>query len=126
MKLAKISPFYTIFLVIIAIIISIILQQKGSISVQDLSSVIYAGGVTTINFILGMLSIKIGLKKSPKGFIIAFLGGMIFRLFLLLGMVFICIKFLELSRNSYIFLILFFYVFFLIIEILYLNTKKSL
>ena len=125
MKLSEINPFNAIYLVIISIIVSILLQQMGIISAEVISSVIYAGVITTLNFSLGMFSIKIGLKKSPKEFMLIFLGGMVFRLFLMISLVFICIKFLEFSRNSYIFLILFFYVFYLIIEILYLNTKKS-
>ena len=126
MKLSEINPFNAISLVVISIIISMLLQQKGIISVEVLLSVIYAGSITTLNFSLGMYSIKTGLKKSPKGFMIIFLGGMILRLFLMIILVFICIKFLEFSRNSYIFLILFFYVFYLIIEILHLNSNKSL
>lgn len=124
MKLSEINPFYAVFLVIISIIISLILEQKGVISAAVLSSVVYAGAITSLNFILGMLSIKIGLKKSPKDFILIFLGGMVFRLFLMISLVFICIKFLEFSQNSYIFLILFFYVFYLIIEVLHLNLNK--
>jgi Ca2+/H+ antiporter len=125
MKISEINPFYAISLVIISIIGALLLKQEGIISAGILSAVIYAGVITTLNFTLGMITIKTGLKKSPKDFMIIFLGGMVFRLFLMVILVFICIKFLEFSRNSYIFLILFFYVFYLIIEILYLNTKKS-
>lgn len=124
MKLSEINPFYAVFLVIISVIISLILQQKGVISEAILSSVVYAGAITTLNFVLGMISIKIGLKKPTKDFILIFLGGMVFRLFLMVSLVFICIKFLEFSQNSFIFLILFFYVFYLIIEILHLNLNK--
>jgi len=53
------------------------------------------------------------------------LGGTVLRMFLLIGMVIAGLKILELSRNSFIFSVLFFYIFYLIIEIFYLNLRKK-
>ena len=84
-----------------------------------------AGIITTTNFILGVLSIKFGLKKSLNAFLILFLGGMVFRLFLMLFAVFICLKFLELRVNSFIFSVFIFYIFYQIIEISYVIYQNK-
>jgi hypothetical protein len=80
--------------------------------------------IVILNFIIGFLFIKFSLSRSDKIFQIMLWGGMVFRLFFILFLVLILLKFLELNTIGFIFSILFFYVFYLIIEILYLNFKK--
>jgi hypothetical protein len=80
--------------------------------------------IVILNFIIGFLFIKFSLSRSDKIFQIMLWGGMVFRLFFILFLVLILLKFLELNTIGFIFSVLFFYVFYLIIEILYLNFKK--
>lgn len=99
--------------------------KSGDINSNLYFPILYGGIITTFNFILGVLSIKFGIKKSVKGFSLLFLGGMILRLFLMLIAVFICLKFLELKGNSFIFSVFIFYFFYLIIEIFYVIYKNK-
>ena len=96
----------------------------SAVSHTFLMSVFTAFGIITFNFILTIISIKLGERGAGNSFINFYLGGMLFRFFLMLAMVLISLKFLDISRNSFIFSILIFYVFYLIIEIIYLNFRK--
>ena len=87
-------------------------------------SVLIGASVVILNFIIGFLFIKYSLSRSNRVFLTMLWGGMVFRLIFILILVLILLKFLELNAIGFIFSILFFYVFYLIIEILYLNFKK--
>ena len=87
-------------------------------------SVLIGASVVILNFIIGFLFIKYSLSRSNNVFLTMLWGGMAFRLIFILILVLILLKFLELNAIGFIFSILFFYVFYLIIEILYLNFKK--
>jgi hypothetical protein len=50
---------------------------------------------------------------------------MIIRLLILLSVIFISLIFLDINRNSYIFSIFIFYIFYMIIEVFYLNLLKN-
>ena len=87
-------------------------------------SVLFGELIVILNFIIGFLFIKSSLSKSGRVFLLMLWGGMAFRLIFISILVLIMLKFLELNAIGFIFSILFFYVFYLIIEILYLNFKK--
>jgi hypothetical protein len=98
---------------------------KTSVIKEDFFIAVISGAVISLlNFILGIISIKIGDKKAPVAFMKTILGGTALRVFLMLVLILLGLKILELSPNSFIFSVLFFYVFFLIIEIFYLNLRK--
>ncbi len=88
-------------------------------------SVLAGSLIVIFNFLIGFAFIKFSLSKSDKVFFSMLWGGMVLRLFFILILVFILLKFLELNATGFIFSILFFYVFYLIIEIFYLNLKKT-
>jgi len=102
-----------------------LLYSVSLLSFGFLKSFILAGFITYFNFALGFFSIKLTLEKSAKIFLIAVLGGMVLRLFLMLIMVFISLKFLDIRADVFIFVILFFYIVYLIIEIFYLFMIKG-
>jgi hypothetical protein len=81
--------------------------------------------ISSLNFFLGLASIKLGLKKHTNSFMKIIFGGMVFRLFLTASLVFISLKFLDINGNNFIFSIFFFYILFLIIEVFYLNLIKT-
>jgi hypothetical protein len=101
------------------------LNAFGIIPFDFLKSFILAGIITYLNFALGFLSITIGLGKPNNFFLFAVFGGMVLRLFLMVLMVFISVKFLDIRVGVFIFVILFFYIIYLIIEIFYLFIKKG-
>ncbi len=82
-------------------------------------------------FLLGLLNFSIGFLflqkmkiRSFNNFFGLLIGGILFRLGVMLSMVFIALYFLELNPLSFIFSFLFFYFFFLISELFYLKSGK--
>jgi len=81
--------------------------------------------LSLLNCLIGLLLIKFSISQSEKIFLVALWGGMLFRLVLGLSLILISLIFLEISTYGFIFSILFFYVFYLIIEIFYLNLGRK-
>jgi hypothetical protein len=105
-------------------LILIVTYSFSFVSEIFFKSAVVGWAISTFNFLLGFFAIKIGLKSSRDVFFKAILGGMVLRLFLVLLLVFISLKFLNINENSFIFFILFFYILYLSIEIIYLYMKK--
>jgi hypothetical protein len=103
----------------------LLIYSFSIISKEYFISVVFGGSLATINFLLGIIAVKIGLNRSQNIFFKAVLGGMLLRLLLMLSLVFISLKFLNINKNSFIFSILFFYALYLIIEVIYLYMKKT-
>jgi hypothetical protein len=114
------------FLIYIVIMILVVL---GHLLLIINNSVFYAICASSVivcaSFVVGLYAIRFSIKKTNEIFIFIVFGGIILRLFVMLGLVFICLKILELNPNSFIFSILFFYIFFLLVEIVYLNFRKK-
>ncbi len=110
----------TISFVVFSIISVFFISFNNLISKVDAYSIYLAILFASINFSLGILAIKIGFKRKYTVFFASVYGGMLIRLILLILLVFIALKFLDISRNIFIFLILFFYILYLISEIIYL------
>lgn len=107
------------------IFISILfLYHINLISFDFLKAFILAGVITYLNFITGYLFMKFSHGKSDSLFLMMIFGGMLLRLFMILLLVLICLKFLDIKTGVFIFVIFFFYVFYLFIEILYLYKEK--
>jgi hypothetical protein len=113
-----------IFSIILLFIVTM-LFTLSSISQVLFISIIIGFSISAINFILGLSIIKISLAKSEKIFLLALWGGVLLRLILGLILVLISLIFLEINTYGFIFSILFFYVFYLIIEIFYLNFGRK-
>jgi hypothetical protein len=97
---------------------------------SNLSSLLYKSillgtFLSFLNFTVGFLLIKLSIKKSDKLFLTLLWGGLLFRLLISLSLVIITLKFLEINAYGFIFSIFFFYIFYLIIEILYLNLRRK-
>jgi hypothetical protein len=114
---------FLVYILIIGMLVASFLFSfiNNSVFYPILTSAIIVGG----SFMSGILAIRYSLNKSQEVFIFTVFGGMFLRLIIMLVLVFICLRFLELNPNSFIFSILFFYVFFLIVEIIYLNFRKK-
>ena len=106
------------------LIVSIFYFYSG-ISGLIFKSILLGALLSIINFIIGLLLIKFSLKKSDNIFLLTLWGGLLFRLILGLSLVLITLIFLEINTYGFIFSILFFYVFYLLIEIFYLNLGRK-
>jgi hypothetical protein len=88
-------------------------------------SILFGALLSLLNFVIGFLLIKLSIKKSDNVFLTMLWGGLLFRLLISLVLVIITLKFLEINAYEFIFSIFFFYIFYLIIEILYLNLRRK-
>jgi hypothetical protein len=107
------------------LLLILILYSLSIISGMILKSIGIGFLLSFLNFVIGLLLIKFSISQSEKIFFFALWGGMLFRLVLGLSLILISLIFLEISTYGFIFSILFFYVFYLIIEIFYLNLGRK-
>ena len=77
-----------------------------------------------LNFVLGLMFVFWGFNRPNKDFLVSLFGGLLIRLSLLLVLLTSTLIFLEINEIRFIFSILFFYFFYVIIEIIYLNFRK--
>jgi hypothetical protein len=80
-------------------------------------------GLGTINIALGYASIQYGLGKSMTKFTGALIGGMGVRLLVVLGLLGLLLGLLDLHAAALTASLFYFYVVFLILEILYIQKK---
>ena len=114
----------TLFIGLIFVSI-LFLYQFNVLSFDFLKSFVLAGVITYLNFVSGYLFLKFSHNKSDSVFLIMIMGGMLLRLFMILLVVFISLKFLDIKTGIFIFTIFFFYIFYLLIEVLYLYREKK-
>ena len=105
-------------------ILLLILSVEIDTESPDLISVFWGNFFAFLNLLLGLSFISWGHNKSHQLFLISLFGGSIIRLIIMLVLVLISLKFLELNTRNFIFSLLFFYFFYLIIEIIYIHLKR--
>ena len=106
-------------ILILLFILSMILEPR-----IIYKSIFLGNAVAFLNFVLGIFFILFGIDKPDKIFLQSVFAGVLTRLILLLVIVFITVKFLEINDLSYIFSLLFFYIFYILIEVIYLILRK--
>lgn len=87
-------------------------------------SILIGDFLAFLNFMLGLMFVTWGINRADKEFLASLFGGLLIRLSLLLVLLTSTLIFLEINEISFIFSILFFYFFYVIIEIIYLNLRK--
>ena len=117
--------FICIIISCLTLLIVSIFFLLSAISGLIFKSILLGALLSIINFIIGVLLIKFSLNKSDNIFLIALWGGLLLRLILGLSLVLMTLIFLEINTYGFIFSILFFYVFYLLIEIFYLNLGRK-
>ena len=115
----------TLLISILTLLIVTVFFLLSSISGLIFKSILLGALLSMINFTIGLLLIKFSVNKSDNIFLFALWGGILFRLILGLALVLITLIFLEINTYGFIFSILFFYVFYLLIEIFYLNLGRK-
>lgn len=101
------------------------LYTLSFISSTVLLSILLGIIISTFIFLIGILLINYSINRSDKIFLIALWGGLLIRLILGLLAIIITLIFLEINTYGFIFSILFFYIFYLIIEIIYLDLRRK-
>lgn len=109
----------------LALLIVSVLYLASLISAILFESIIFGALISLLNFLIGFLLIKFSLRRSEKIFLLSLWGGLLLRLILGLTLILITLIFLEINTYGFIFSILFFYVFYLLIEIFYLNLGRK-
>ncbi|NCQ17323.1 MAG: hypothetical protein COZ80_08675 [Ignavibacteria bacterium CG_4_8_14_3_um_filter_37_9] len=89
-------------------------------------SIFFAQIVVLPNFAIGFSVIIWSLQKNEQVFLLTVLGGMLFRMTYILGMVFLLLHFLKINQKYFIFGIFLFYFYFLTAEIFILVKQKIL
>ena len=111
---------FGIFSLIILVILTLFTASNKII----FKSILIGDFLAFLNFILGLLFVSWGLNRPNKEFLASLFGGLLIRLSLLLILLTSTLIFLEINEISFIFSILFFYFFYVIIEIIYLNFRE--
>lgn len=123
----KENKFITVFSVFIVFLFisGYLLYSTGTLSHSEWIAFLTGSLSTTFNFILGLVPIRIGINSSQKKFLIIVFGGILIRMTLMLAVVYLALKFLQISANVFIFVIFVFYTFYLFAEIFYLYLLKE-
>jgi hypothetical protein len=111
---------FGIFSLLILVILTLFTASNKII----FKSILIGDFLAFLNFILGLLFVSWGLNRPNKEFLASLFGGLLIRLSLLLILLTSTLIFLEINEISFIFSILFFYFFYVIIEIIYLNFRE--
>lgn len=98
----------------------------NSIRYDFFLAVLLAQTVVLLNFVVGFPVIMWSLQKNEQVFLLIILGGMLFRMVYLLGMIFLLLHFLKVNQKYFIFGIFLFYFYFLTAEIFILAKQKIL
>jgi hypothetical protein len=110
------------FIVLLGVTIHYLVSELSDLMFK---SIFLGAGFSTLNFTIGILFIKFSVNKSDKVFLLTLWGGFLLRLILGVSIVLITLIFLEINAYGFIFSILFYYVFYLVIEIYYLNLGRK-
>ena len=124
MKSAKNILSFGISFGIISLIVLTILTLHAASNTIIFKSILIGDFLAFLNFIIGLLFVFWGINRGYKEFLVSLFGGLLIRLSLLLILLTSTLIFLEINDISFIFSILFFYFFYVIIEIIYLNFRK--
>jgi len=114
------------FIISFIVLLSVtILYLSSELSGLIFKSILLGAGFSILNFTIGILLIKFSVNKSDRIFLLSLWGGLLLRLIIGLSLVLITLFFLEINTYGFIFSILFYYVFYLVIEIFYLNLGRK-
>lgn len=108
-----------IYLYLIIFAILFLLNILHVISLLFLTSAFYAGVLNLINAFVAVRLFKLSYKSGAKSFLIYNLGGLGFRLIIIIICIIVVIKFLNIDEYGFILVFFLFYFVSLIFEILF-------
>lgn len=106
-------------------VLLIVLYKTSVISYAFLNASFYSGVINILNVLASLLAFNYSMNRSNKIFLIFNVGGMILRMFLLLAIILILLKFLNIDKYGFIFNFFILYIVFLAIEVNYFRLKIS-
>lgn len=122
----KLFIFFSVIIPLITFLIIQFLYFSNSIDFTLYKSYTFGILIAALNFMIGFLTIRLGLNKPNKSFLIIVFGGVVIRFFLIFTLIILTLSFLYVRMNSFIFTIFIFYFYYLIVEVLYLKNQKIL
>ena len=90
-----------------------------------LRSIIAGALLALFHLLFGYVTIELGFDKNSTTFLKIVLGGMVVRLFLMAGIVFVMLRFFQFDPLSLMLSLLFYYIMNLVLEIYLLQRKVS-
>ena len=124
MKSAEKILLFGIAFGIFSLLLLALLTLIGASNNIIFKSILIGNFLAFLNFLLGLMFATWGINRADKEFLASLFGGLIIRLSILLVLLTSTLIFLEINEISFIFSILFFYFFYVVIEIIYLNLRK--
>jgi len=118
--------FLAILIDLVILLFFLVAFLQNFIKYDFFLAVLLAQIVVLPNFAVGFSAILWSLKKNEQIFLLIVLGGMLFRMAYILGMVFLLLHFLKINQKYFIFDIFLFYFYFLIAEIFILAKQKTI
>lgn len=119
----------TIYFFFVIIVFLAFFHFAGISNPLIIHSILFAFSISVINYVLFIVFYRISIKKSNKLFLIYNLGGMTFRLILMLLLVFIVLNYLKVEQYAFIFAFYILYIILLINEVFVvkdsLNRKRE-
>lgn len=82
--------------------------------------------LSSVNHLIGLFLIKLGIAGGNQKFLILVMGGMVVRMFAMLLLILGGLFYLKLNSNLFIFSVFSFYFLLLSLEIVFLHTSKIL
>jgi hypothetical protein len=122
----KLFIFFSVIIPLITFLIIQFLYFSNSIDFTLYKSYTFGILIAALNFMIGFLTIRLGLNKPNKSFLIIVFGGVVIRFFLIFALIILTLSFLYVRMNSFIFTTFTFYFYYLIVEVLYLKNQKIL
>ncbi len=98
---------------------------SGLVDEEALRSIVAAEVISLFHLLFGYFTIEAGFERKNTTFLKIVLGGMVVRLFLMAGVVFLLLKIFHYDAFSLMFALLVFYVINLVLEIYLLQKKVS-
>jgi hypothetical protein len=102
-----------------------VLFKAGTVGPQFLNASYYGGAINLINILAALYAFNYSVDKENKTFLLFNMGGMLVRMFLILGSVIIFLKFLNIDKYGFIFTFSILYIALLIVEVNYFRVKIS-
>ncbi|MCL6495645.1 MAG: hypothetical protein K6T54_12820 [Ignavibacterium sp.] len=122
----KLFIFFSVVIPLITFLLIQFLYFSNTIDFPSYKSFTFGILIAALNFLIGFLTIRIGLNKPNKSFLIIVFGGVVIRFFLIFTLIILTLSFLYVRMNSFIFTTFTLYFYYLIVEVLYLKNQKIL
>lgn len=126
-KTPNLNKIKLVFLITVAAVLAITtgLSQFSLITIKEYYSFNIGFLISSLNFYFGLITIANAKDKEFNKFMAILFGSMFIRMCVILLLIFILLKFFDINRVVFIFVVFITYFIYLAIEIVYLNLTKG-